>query len=161
VAKYQTNFQVITTDGSEMIEIRNPSGSGKNLEILKISVVADVGFSVYDFQRFDTLATHAASPDPEPSQVDIFKWDPGDASPVGQVWYGEAGSITFGGTMDFHHDVQLDASDAGDDSELVFGKYLDGEQVVMVPGTSARWELPQNAQADYWIQILWQEVATP
>jgi hypothetical protein len=160
MAKYQTNFEIDTTDGSEMIEIRNPSGSGKNLEILKISVVAETGFDVYDFQRFDALATHAVAPDPEPTQADLFKWNPTHAAPVGQVWFGAAGSITFGGTMDFHHDVQLDASDAGDDAEVIFGKYLDGEQIVMVPGTSARWELPLNAQANYWIQILWQEVAT-
>jgi hypothetical protein len=69
MAKYQTNFEIDTTDGSEMIEIRNPSGSGKNLEILKISVVAETGFDVYDFQRFDALATHAVAPDPEPTPI--------------------------------------------------------------------------------------------
>jgi hypothetical protein len=158
VPKYQTNFQINTVDGSEQIEIRNPSASGKNLELVKISIVAETGFAVYDLQRYTALATHAVGPDPEPTQADVFKWDPSDASPVGEVWYGAAATITFGGTLDFHHDVQLDASDAGDDAEVIFGKYLYGENVVMVPGTSARWELPQDAQSSYTIQIIWQEV---
>lgn len=100
------------------------------------------------------MATHSS-----PTQADVYKWNPTHSAPVGQVWYGDAASITFTGTMDFHHDEQMDSSDAGDDTEIIFGKYFNGEQITMVQGTSARFELPAGVQADYWIKIIWQEVS--
>lgn len=157
MAKYQANVAVTSTDGSELIELRNPSGSGKTLEVLKIGVVSDVGFSIYSFTRYDDLATHEALP--APSQIDVYKWNPGHASPAGEVWFGDAGSMVFQGNIDFAHSEQMDSGDGGDDAEIIFGKYLDGEQIAMVPGTSARFEIPTDASASYIVKIIWQEVA--
>lgn len=157
MAKYQTNFQVDSIDGSEMIELRNPSGSGKNIRLLKIGIVSETSFAVYDLQRFDALATHSSAPD-APTQAEAFKWSPTQSNAVGEVWYGSSVSIVFNGTLDLHHDEQLDASDAGDDAEMIFSKYFDGEQIALVPGTSARFEIPPDAQANYWIKLTWEEL---
>lgn len=157
MAKYQSNVAVTSVDGSELIELRNPSGSGKNLEVLKIGVVSDVGFSVYSFTRYDALATHEALP--APSEMEVYRWNPNDSAPVGEVWFGDSGSMVFQGNLDFEHAEQMDSGDGGDDAEIIFGKYLDGEQIVMVPGTSARFAIPSDASASYIVKIIWQEVA--
>ena len=157
MAKYQSNISVSSIDGSELIELRNPSGSGKNLEVLKLGVVSDVGFSIYSFTRYDDLATHESFP--APIQIGVYQWNPSHSAPVGEVWFGETGSITFNGSLDFEHAEQMDSGDGGDDAEIIFGKYLDGEQIVMAPGTSARVAIPSDASASYIVKIIWQEVS--
>lgn len=153
--KYQTNFTINSTDGSEKIELRNPAQSGKKLELLKIGVVSDAGFEVFGLRRYDELATHDS-----PTQVEVYKWDPSGDAPVGEVYWGAASTISFQGSIDFVHDEQLDSGDGGDDAEIIFAKYFPGtEQVVIVENTSLQVTLPVG-QANWTIKLVWQEVAS-
>lgn len=153
MAKYQTNFTINSTEGSEKIELRNPAASGKSIELLKFGVVSDAGFAVFGFRRFDALATHDS-----PTAATIYKWNPAHASPVAQVNYGATGTITFTGSVDFAHDEQLDSADGGDNAEIIFAKYFpDSEEIIIPQGTSLQIILP-TGQADWTLKLIWQEV---
>jgi hypothetical protein len=162
--KYQTNFQVSSVDGSEKIELRNPANSGYRLELLKLGIVSDAEFSVFGLRlrhqtnrvvrRYDALATHDG-----PTAVTEYEWDPAGPSPAGQVFWGADATIDFQGSVDFAHDEQLDSSDGGDDAEVIPAKYFPGsEQIVIPEGCSLRLILPPDAQSDYKIKFVWQEV---
>ena len=137
--KYQTNFTINSTDGSEKIELRNPAQSGKKLELLKIGVVSDAGFEVFGLRRYDELATHDS-----PTQVEVYKWDPSGDAPVGEVYWGAASTISFQGSIDFVHDEQLDSGDGGDDAEIkaavemVFKVEVEAVTVANVKGKEKR-----------------------
>jgi hypothetical protein len=136
------------------IELRNPASSGYRLELLKLGIVSDAGFSVFGLRRYDALATHDG-----PTAVTEYEWDPAGPSPVGQAFWGADATIDFQGSVDFVHDEQLDSSDGGDDAEVIPAKYFPGnEQIVIPEGCSLRLILPPDAQSDYKIKFVWQEV---
>lgn len=156
MAVYETNFAVSSSDGSEEIEIRNPNLSLKSIRILRVGVVSEASFSVFRFTRYTAIASHESSP--VAAQQSVYEFDAAGASPAGQVWMGEAGSITWNGSADYVHDEQLDPSDAGDDAEWVPSKYHDQDnQIVIAQNRSMRIQLPEG-QNDYTIKILWEEV---
>lgn len=116
-------------------------------------MVCDVGFAVFQLRRYDALADHDS-----PDQKTVYKWNPVDSGSVGEVYVGSMAQIAFSGSVDWAHDEQLDSGDGGDDAEIIFAKYFQGtEQVILKEGTSLSVILPE-AQADWVVKFIWKEV---
>lgn len=157
---YETDFELdlVLEAPSEMIEIRNPAGSGRDARLIRFGVTSDAQFQVFRLKRYDALATHGTD-EAAPTQKTLRQWDPYDGAPVIEVWSGEPDvALTWTGNVDYQHTFQLDPSDAGDDDKLQHGQYMEpNDQVILAPGTSASIAMPAG-QAVYTIKIAVKEL---
>jgi hypothetical protein len=161
MSAYESTFTVTGNPSAvlQTVELKNPAASGKALRVLRIGVNAEATFQTWEACRYNGHATHGIGPD-APSTGDIHKRNSADGASVASIFYSSnQDSFDWSSvTETYCHPETIDASDAGDDAEIIFCKYIDQvDALVINQGESMSIKIPAG-ELDYTIGILWKEV---